>query len=81
MVEHIERGREDWPWRLWDWLVAPEMGRWFDGIRPSFGAEGRLRIEEERADDTVVIRAESPGISPGRKRAATAGARPRLTVS
>jgi HSP20 family protein len=42
----------------------PDFGRWFEGLRPWSGEDWRLRIEEELKDDTMVIRAELPGIDP-----------------
>ena len=46
---------------LWHRLEeVPEFSRWFEGC----GEEWRLRIEEELADDTMVIRAELPDIDP-----------------
>ncbi len=64
MSKDIELKREEWPARLWDWFDAPELGRWFEGVRPWFRDEQRLRIEQELTDDTMVIRAEMPGIDP-----------------
>ena len=55
--------RSRWP-SIWDWFDGPEMVRWFEGMRPIFREEDRLRIEEEMTDDTMVIRAEMPGIDP-----------------
>jgi HSP20 family protein len=49
---------------LWDWFEAPELGRWFEGLRPWSRDEWRLRIEEQLSDDTMVLRAELPGIDP-----------------
>ena len=53
-----------WPERLWDWFEAPELGRWFEGLRPWSREERRLRVEQEVVDDTMVLRAELPGIDP-----------------
>ena len=53
-----------WPERLWDWFEAPELGRWFEGLRPWSREEWRLRVEQEVVDDTMVLRAELPGIDP-----------------
>jgi HSP20 family protein len=64
MSNDIERKREEWPARLWDWFEAPDFGRWLEGIRPWFREEERLRIEQELTDDTMVVRAEMPGIDP-----------------
>jgi HSP20 family protein len=60
----IEMKHEEWPARLWDWFDVPEFGRWFEGLRPLFRDEARLRIEQELTGDTMVIRAEMPGIDP-----------------
>ena len=48
---------------LWEWFNAPDLGRWFD-VRPLFGRFERMRLEEELKDDTLVVRAEVPGIDP-----------------
>jgi HSP20 family protein len=64
MARDIEMRREEWPARLWDWFDSPELGKWFEGLRPMFRDEDRLRIEQEMTDDTMVIRAEMPGIDP-----------------
>jgi HSP20 family protein len=65
-IEHVRDLPEPLPWpaRVWDWLEMPGFGRWFEGLRPWSGEEWRLRIEEELKDDTMVIRAELPGIDP-----------------
>ena len=44
--------------------LAPELGRWYEGLRPWSHDEWRLRIEEQITDDTMVLRAELPGIDP-----------------
>jgi HSP20 family protein len=62
----IEMSRGEWPVTMWDWFEFPELGRWFEGLRPLFREQGRLRIEQELTDDTMVIRAEMPGIDPAR---------------
>jgi HSP20 family protein len=41
-------------------LELPDVSRWFDRAGPA----GRMRIEEEMKDDSIVIRAEIPGIDP-----------------
>lgn len=69
MSEEVEQVRAapqplPWPERLWDWFEAPELGRWFEGLRPWSREEWRLRIEEQVTDDTMVLRAELPGIDP-----------------
>ncbi|HMK12784.1 MAG TPA: Hsp20/alpha crystallin family protein [Acidimicrobiales bacterium] len=49
---------------LWDWFETPDFGRFFD-VRPFFGRFDRLmRLEQELKDDTLVVRAEIPGIDP-----------------
>ena len=46
-------------------LVEPEFGRLFEGFPPLVAwHDGRMRIEEEMQDGTLVIRAELPGIDP-----------------
>jgi HSP20 family protein len=45
-----------------DWLDFPELFRPFEGMRPM--TEDRIRVEEELKDDTLVVRAEVPGIDP-----------------
>jgi HSP20 family protein len=65
MDNNIEARRDDWPGRLWDWFEAPDVSRWFEGLRPFFRDDDRLRIEQELTDDdTMTIRAEIPGIDP-----------------
>ncbi len=61
--EEIEQRRER-PARFWDWFDAPDFSRWFEGVRPWFPGEERIRIEEKLSDDEMVIRAEIPGIDP-----------------
>ena len=48
--------------RFADWFDMPDMVRFFD--RPMWA--NHLRIEEERRDDALVVRAEMPGIDPDR---------------
>jgi HSP20 family protein len=48
---------------LWEWFNAPDFGRWFD-VRPWFGRFERMRLEQELKGDTLVVRAEVPGIDP-----------------
>ena len=62
MAEDIEPVRAERPARFWDVFDWPD--RWFDGMRPWFTGEDRLRIEQEMTDDTLVIKAEMPGIDP-----------------
>jgi HSP20 family protein len=63
MDKDIELKRDEWP-RLWDWFDTSDLSRWFEGLRPWFREEDRLRIEQEVTDDTLVIRVEMPGIDP-----------------
>jgi HSP20 family protein len=65
MDKDIELKRDEWP-RLWDWFDTSDLSRWFEGLRPWFREEDRLRIEQEVTDDTLVIRVEMPGIDPER---------------
>jgi HSP20 family protein len=53
-----------WPERFGDRFGAPELGRWFEGLRPWSREEWRLQIEEQVTDDTMVLRAQLPGIEP-----------------
>jgi HSP20 family protein len=62
MAKDIETARGERPARVWDWFDLPD--RWFEGMRPWFTGEDRLRIEQELTDDTMVIRAEMPGVDP-----------------
>jgi HSP20 family protein len=64
LPDDIELRREERPGRLWDWLDATPISRWLDGVRPLFGDEDVLRIEQQVTDDTMVIKAELPGIDP-----------------
>jgi HSP20 family protein len=55
--------------RRGEWWPGRRMAEWFDWLDwpgfPAFGEDDRmLRIEETRDDDTLVIRAEMPGIDP-----------------
>ena len=45
-------------WDLFDWSDG-----WF-GRRPWFAGDDLLRIEEQQTDDSIVVRAELPGIDP-----------------
>jgi HSP20 family protein len=65
--------RFEWPLRRWDWFDGPDLFRWIEGVRPFFGAEDRLRVEEELTDETLVIRAEMPGIDPDKDVEITVG--------
>jgi HSP20 family protein len=54
----LSRRSEWWPGRLLaDWFDWPSRTAWTEG-------EGMLRLEEYREEDTLVIRAEIPGIDP-----------------
>jgi HSP20 family protein len=64
MGRDVEMRRERWPALLWDWVDSPDFGRWFERSGPLLRAEDRLRIEQQMTDDTMVIRAEIPGIDP-----------------
>ena len=66
MTKDLAPQRVARPHGLWDWIDGPELNRWFGGMRPWFGEDDRLRLEEELTDDTLVIRAEMPGIDPGK---------------
>ena len=63
MSKEMEPRRDERP-RRWEWFDTSDLGRWFEGMRPFWGGEDRLRIEEELTDDTLVVRAELPGIDP-----------------
>ena len=60
----MEVRRFDRPFRRWDFFDGPDLFRWFGGVRPFFGAEDQIRVEEELTDDVMMIRAEMPGIDP-----------------
>jgi HSP20 family protein len=62
MAKDIETTRSERPARFWDLFDWPD--RWFEGVRPWFTGGEPLRIEQELTDDTLVIRAEMPGIDP-----------------
>jgi HSP20 family protein len=67
MATDVEmKQEEERPASLWDWFEAPDFGRWFEGPRPWFRDEDRLRIEQEVTDDSMMIRAEMPGIDPAK---------------
>jgi HSP20 family protein len=63
MNKELEPTRERWPSRWWGW-DGPDLSRWFEGLRPWFREADQLRIEQELTDDTLVIRAEMPGVDP-----------------
>ena len=63
MAKHPEK-RDERPARLWDWFDGPDFSRWFEERRPWFVGESGLPIEQELKDDTLVVRAEVPGIDP-----------------
>jgi HSP20 family protein len=57
--------RREWPFGRFMELFEPEFGRLFEGLPPLVAwHDGRMRIEEEMQDGTLVIRAELPGIDP-----------------
>jgi HSP20 family protein len=62
MAKDVELTRPERPARLWDIFDWPD--HWLEAMRPWFGSEGVLRIEQELTDDTMVVRAEMPGIDP-----------------
>ena len=62
MANEVDVGRPERPARFWDVFDWPEG--WFEGFRPWFAGSDRLRIEEQQTDDSIVIRAEMPGIDP-----------------
>jgi HSP20 family protein len=64
MSSEVEMKHEERPVSLWDWFEGPDFGRLFEAFRPWFRDEDRLRIEQELADDSMMIRAEMPGIDP-----------------
>ena len=61
MADGLARRTEWWPGRRFaDWLED-----WFEWPNPTLReGEKMLRIEEQREDDALVIRAEIPGIDP-----------------
>jgi HSP20 family protein len=62
MAKDVEVVRSERLARFWDMFDWPD--RWFEGMRPWIMGEGTLRIEQEVKDDSMVIRAEMPGIDP-----------------
>jgi HSP20 family protein len=57
--------RRDWPLGRFFDLFEPDFGRLFEGFAPPMAwTDGRMRIEEEMRNGTLVIRAELPGIDP-----------------
>ncbi len=64
MENEVEPTRAERPLRIWDWLDTAPMSRWFEGLWPTFRESELLRIEQQVADDAMVIRAEIPGIDP-----------------
>src|SRR5262245_58761658 len=57
--------RREWPFSRFLDLFEPDFGRFFEGLAPHVPwTDGRMRIEEEMQDGTLVIRAELPGIDP-----------------
>ena len=73
MESALTRRADRWTGRrmadLLDWFEWPTLP-----LMPSLGqAEHMIRIEEHRADDTLVIRAEMPGIDPDRDVKVTVG--------
>jgi HSP20 family protein len=60
-----ERHAFDWPEWMERFLSARSPSRWLD--LPGFGEwveRAAMRVEEYREDDTLVVRAELPGIDP-----------------
>ena len=65
-VTPVKATARDWGLAPWfaDWFDFPELNRWF-GARPALvPSTERIRIEEERRDDELVVRADMPGIDP-----------------
>jgi len=60
----IEKRREETAPRRWDWGVRTDLARWFEGFGPWFNDDDRLRVEQQLTDDTMIVRAEIPGIDP-----------------
>lgn len=62
MAADVEVKKADYPlMRVRDWFEPPEFFRWLEGWR---GFDDRMRVEEERVNDELVIRAETPGVDP-----------------
>jgi HSP20 family protein len=66
MANDIDMTRSERPAGLWDWFEGPDLGRWLEGWWPAFRGEDKLRIEQEVTDDSMLIRAEMPGIDPAK---------------
>jgi HSP20 family protein len=48
-----------------DWWPGRRMSEWFDWLDwPATGGQQMIRVEEQRDDDKLTIRAEMPGIDP-----------------
>ena len=45
-------------------MDVTSLSRWLDGLHPCVVDDGLLRIEQELTDDTMVVRAEMPGLDP-----------------
>jgi HSP20 family protein len=65
-IVHRERHIPDWPG-----FMLPERWRRFVDVDPEY--EGWLRTEEYRDGDTLVLRAEVPGIDPDKDVQITVG--------
>ncbi len=65
MAKTLERKGEMMPSRF-DWFDFdfPDLFRWFEGRRPLGFVEDFIRVAEETKDNTLIIRAEVPGIDP-----------------
>jgi HSP20 family protein len=63
-MSNVEKRHEGAASRRWDWGVGSDLARWFEGFGPWFKDEDRLRVEQQLTDDTMIVRAEIPGIDP-----------------
>jgi HSP20 family protein len=63
MATRAELERGDQLSTLWSWFDLP-MAKWLEGIGPLSDDDELLRVEQEMTDDSMVIRAEMPGIDP-----------------
>ena len=62
-MSEITRRQAESP-RRWELGFGSDLARWFEGVGSWFKEEDRLRVEQAVTDDSMIVRAEMPGIDP-----------------
>ena len=58
--------RQDESQQRWEWGLGSDLARWFEGVGSWFKDEDRLHVEQAVTGDSMIVRAEMPGIDPDR---------------